>query len=976
MPIIERAFEAGSQQVSLHELTQILIAWDFHSDIVDDRSSNVDHERILLHRALAQAQNMTPDDIRNELILEKLPANFSSDDDYINRFLPLMLLEVKQGIHRAKELEMTATCGECVSMEGAEPMTHGKKRQDATFILHLSRAPVTNTMMGQGDLVLLYCDGLSSENDDPEHPILLENFEKVMRNRFRLAQGETEDLVREETVDETGKPALDADGNAVKAPDPLKDNPHHLLGIVEETRRGGLSVRVLIRAPIVTREQLLKESDGTGTAEDPVEEQKNRDKTEMVVEYMLRRERRRMEKMAEFIANRNSQWYLAKVMNLTTVYREFQSLMSFPNLPLRDFLMLKTQGDGGAKNIHDRAKRRRQQEQEEDKFLITDELQKTLSALYNASQLEALQDCLKARGITCIQGPPGTGKTTTIVGVLSVILNARTRDEQVLDQQAYEEIMEEVGQVKKTKAELQQATVVAMPWLFQRDYQPWYDNQVCRLEDLEDPTPLVNAIKSHEYIDLTKGRGQTVPKRVLVCAPSNAAIDEILRRLTAPPERKGGIFDSEGRRFNPQVLRCGPNAHPDLRKWTLNQRVEDRIQGSATSNPQSKELIQLKLLEEAQVVCATLSVAGSKELTIFSGGFDTVVVDEASQGVELSTLIPLKLNCKRLVLVGDPEQLPATVFSKVAMDLGYDQSLFQRLYRANQKINMLSVQYRMHPKISLFPRETFYTGRLLDYEKMEEVAKPVIPYYMIPMFKPLVFFSLDSKETSQNASKVNEDEADLIIQILDILRLLFNSIDEKHAKNWQSKVAVISPYAEQVKICSKKIKALFRVAPNEPCPIDVNTVDGFQGREKDIVLFSAVRAQDRATKKGKKASVGFLADKRRMNVALTRARVNMWVVGNGPYLSGNELWGKFWTHANSNDAVFNVNFNQFPKESFFRHWLVSYFERQPAAKTLMEEHAPDFVLRLQQDVQLLREADEKARLDAEKAERDAAAALY
>eukprot|EP01054_Gregarina_sp_Poly1_P007183 Gregarina_sp_Poly_1__7182@NODE_393_length_8957_cov_1164_871316_g322_i0_p1_GENE_NODE_393_length_8957_cov_1164_871316_g322_i0NODE_393_length_8957_cov_1164_871316_g322_i0_p1_ORF_typecomplete_len993_score171_62AAA_12/PF13087_6/6_1e03AAA_12/PF13087_6/2_5e03AAA_12/PF13087_6/9_5e53AAA_11/PF13086_6/2_1e46AAA_30/PF13604_6/1_1e17Viral_helicase1/PF01443_18/9_9Viral_helicase1/PF01443_18/1_4e10AAA_19/PF13245_6/1_1e03AAA_19/PF13245_6/0_00023AAA_19/PF13245_6/1_5e06ResIII/PF04851_15/0_0082ResIII/PF04851_15/8_2T len=865
-------------------------------------------------------------------------------------------------------------------MVAAEAKEQKGKKSDATFIIHLDRPPMPMQIIGQGDLVLLYIDGLELENDDIANPILLDNFKKVMGQRFGMSGEEaSEDIVRDESVEgQSGtKGAVDSEGIAMRAPSPLLDNPHHLLGIVEDTRRGGVSVRVLLRSPTVAPADLLdlEEVSAMEGESDDASSLEARDKTRMVVEFMLRREKSRMIKMANSIASRSAQWYMAKVMNLVTVYREFQSLMSFSDLLLRDHLMLSSLNGGEKRlNAQNRAKKRRRQAESEERFLITDELRETLQDLYNASQMEALQDCLKAEGITCIQGPPGTGKTTTIMGVLSVILNARTKttaDEGIselnLDMQ-----MNNKASTKLTPESFKRQIMKASPWIYDPNYSPWYDNQVCRLEDLEDPTPLANAIKDNEYIDLMKNTNVLAPKRVLVCAPSNAAIDEILRRLTARPEQGGGIFDFDGRRFNPQVLRCGPNSHPDLKPWTLTHRVADRVQATAASNPQGEELIKMKLLEEAQVVCATLSVAGSKELITFSGGFDTVVVDEASQGVELSTIIPLKLNCRRLILVGDPRQLPATVFSKVALDLGYDQSLFQRLERAGHKINMLSVQYRMHPKISIFPRKTFYDGQLIDYDKVEETAKPPIPYYSIPIFRPLVFFSVESAESSQNASKVNMEEIQLVLQLLDLLNCLFSALGGKYGDNWKSKIAVISPYAEQVKICSKQIKALFGVKPGDPCPIDVNTVDGFQGREKDIVLFSAVRAQSMAGKIGsRKANVGFLADVRRMNVALTRARINMWVIGNGPYLAGNPIWGKFWKHANETESVFNVNFKNQSKDSFFKHWLASYFNRQPTARQLFAEHVPAFVERIEREVKLLREVQEE--LDAEAAAAAAAA---
>lgn len=365
--------------------------------------------------------------------------------------------------------------------------------------------------------------------------------------------------------------------------------------------------------------------------------------------------------------------------------------MSLPDMALSKYLLNPTyvkdsenndmMDQSGSKQSRGMSRRRRRRGREE-KFTIPGTLRDTLAKMYNASQMEALEDCLKAGGITCIQGPPGTGKTTTIMGILSVILNAfanRRKTENssdgrlILPGDLSQKIdpVDPVDPVDRRPANEIPPEVLkaSAPWMFLEQFQPWYDLQVCSMEDVEDPTPLRQSRQENTYLDLFQTDESATPKRVLVCAPSNAAIDEIMRRLTADPTTGGGIFDGEGNRFNPSTIRVGPNCHPDLRKFSLQHRVHGRLQASATTSQQSEEFIKLALLEEAKVVCATLSVAGSKELSTFAGGFDTVVVDEASQGVELSTLVPLKLNCKRLILVGDPRQLPATVFSKIAMDL-------------------------------------------------------------------------------------------------------------------------------------------------------------------------------------------------------------------------------------------------------------------------------------------------------------------
>ena len=149
----------------------------------------------------------------------------------------------------------------------------------------------------------------------------------------------------------------------------------------------------------------------------------------------------------------------------------------------------------------------------------------------------------------------------------------------------------------------------------------------------------------------------------------------------------------------------------------------------------------MQVLNDAAIVCTTLSCAGYSMFSQLKQGFDTVLVDEAAQAVEMSTLIPLKYACRRLILVGDPNQLPATVFSDHAMKHNYEQSLFQRLQIGGQRVAMLTTQYRMHPQISRFPGIRFYDGALRDAPGMAEAT--AAPWHEKRCFGPYVFYDVD-----------------------------------------------------------------------------------------------------------------------------------------------------------------------------------------------------------------------------------------
>jgi len=287
----------------------------------------------------------------------------------------------------------------------------------------------------------------------------------------------------------------------------------------------------------------------------------------------------------------------------------------------------------------------------------------------------------------------------------------------------------------------------------------------------------------------------------------------------------------------------------------------------------------------------------------------------------LSTLVPLKLGCKRLILVGDPKQLPATVFSAVAQAHHYDRSLFQRLQASQYKVNMLEEQFRMHPAISAFPSKQFYDGMLKNVLELEDFEKAFpAPWSRINCFGPVVFFHLKGSMTKSKESLTNEDEASFVLQLYQSLPMLYPP-----EKSWRDRIAVISPYAEQVQLIRARFRTLFKLKRKDPCPIDVNTVDGFQGREKDIIIVSVVRANQ-------KGSIGFVTDRRRMNVAFTRPRLNLWVVGHAGALQQNEDWASFIEMQQESCRFLNVTQ---PFESFLPRYLISWYDRHP------EEEKPD-----------------------------------
>jgi senataxin len=307
-----------------------------------------------------------------------------------------------------------------------------------------------------------------------------------------------------------------------------------------------------------------------------------------------------------------------------------------------------------------------------------------------------------------------------------------------------------------------------------------------------------------------------------------------------------------------------------------------------------RQSLELHVLNSVHMVMTTLGTAGNRTLE-GTDKFEVVVVDEAAQSVEPSILSSLQLGSRHAVLVGDPQQLPATIFNVSGRKSKYDRSLFQRLEEAGQPVYMLNEQYRMHPKISHFPRTIFYGGNLLDGSNVRnaEYGNPLraMVCKALPNFAPFMILDLDSKEERGGTSLSNSGEAHLALYLYVQLKQLSRGLSSK------SRVAVITPYAQQSKVLRQVFEAA--LGPRYADSVEINTVDAFQGREASIVIFSAVRAAG-------SHGIGFLSDVRRMNVALTRARHFLFVIARCESIVVNPYWNELVVHARETNAVVSV----------------------------------------------------------------------
>ncbi len=386
-------------------------------------------------------------------------------------------------------------------------------------------------------------------------------------------------------------------------------------------------------------------------------------------------------------------------------------------------------------------------------------------------------------------------------------------------------------------------------------------------------------------------------ERVLACAPSNLAVDNLLERLLVGRE---------------QAIRLGHPARvlPELREHTLDVLVEThsdlklarewtseawalRRQASKykrTAPPpgerrnlraEAKQLLDdarrlesrlvEHLLDLATVVCATLT--GLNAELLGDRVFDLVVIDEAAQATEPTCWIPL-LRARRLVLAGDHCQLPPTVLSHEARKENFHVSLMERLHAfcGTTISRRLTTQYRMHEQIMRFSSDEFYESSLIAADTVRQHRLVDLPHVTANPFTEvaLKFYdtagsSCDEQAESEGSSRENPGEAAFVAQ--HVAALIAAGVAS-------TEIAIITPYAAQV----RRLRELIPDAA-----VEIDTVDGFQGREKEAVVISLVRSNPQG-------ELGFLTDTRRMNVALTRARRSLTVFGDSSTLANHEFY--------------------------------------------------------------------------------------
>lgn len=441
--------------------------------------------------------------------------------------------------------------------------------------------------------------------------------------------------------------------------------------------------------------------------------------------------------------------------------------------------------------------------------------------------------------------------------------------------------------------------------------------------------------------------GSLNANRILICAPSNFAVDEIAWRLKrfalGPHEKLGGLkiirfgnlpdeerHDGRGKTSGVKISVIDSERDRFLRSINLDEMVEQIARKREKQNFAADRESEVKnrlnrrgtrhisftqerqnILCNCDVVCCTLSGAGSKAFAeavardeFPHSEFDTVIIDEACQASEPSTLIPLKFNPNSLILVGDPQQLPVVVVSPKASKFGLSRSLFERLCENGWPVELLRIQYRMHKEIVSFPSEQFYESKLINDTSIEE--RKSAAWHNHVGFPPYLVWNLSQGNMSRTkyGGIRNNLEVDFIMRII-------QNFGYEYGGSRKISIGIIAFYNEQVSLLRVALNRLKKSMKNSfgNISFQISTVDGFQGSEKDIIILSCVRSYTRSNESNAIQSIGFLSDHRRVNVALTRARYSIWIIGNCHVLSNDPVWKALLDRAYDRNKM--ANYNQF-----------------------------------------------------------------
>ncbi|WOF87558.1 AAA domain-containing protein [Segatella copri] len=461
----------------------------------------------------------------------------------------------------------------------------------------------------------------------------------------------------------------------------------------------------------------------------------------------------------------------------------------------------------------------------------------------NPTQERAVNEVLWAKDVAIVHGPPGTGKTTTLVEAINETL---MRESQVL---------------------VCAQSNMAVDWISEK----LVDRGINVLR-IGNPTRVNDKMLGFTYERRFESHADY---------PQLWAIRKAIREL-----RKNRKKGSE-------------NYHQKM-DWLKSRAAEIELR------------INAELFGEARVIACTL--VGSAHHLLEGMKFGTLFIDEAAQALEAACWIPMK-RASRVILAGDHCQLPPTVKSIAALRAGLGKTLMERIAENKPEVvTLLKIQYRMNDEIMRFSSDWFYGGKVesapqIKYRSVLDYDHPITWIDTSNEENQITIEGEDSPEdsasTSSSASasnqnsdlnfkeqfvgesfgRINKAEAELTLLTL---AEYFTKISKRRVLEERIDVGIISPYRAQVQYLKKLIKKYEFFKPYRRL-ISVNTVDGFQGQERDVILISLVRSND-------EGQIGFLKDLRRMNVAMTRARMKLIILGNKDTMTKHPFYKKLWEY--------------------------------------------------------------------------------
>lgn len=434
----------------------------------------------------------------------------------------------------------------------------------------------------------------------------------------------------------------------------------------------------------------------------------------------------------------------------------------------------------------------------------------------NSSQFQAVQQIQAARDVAIVHGPPGTGKTTTVVQAVKVL------------------------------CQTENTVLVTAP-----------SNTAVDLLTVRMAEEGLNVVRIGNISRVDEGIIQHTLEYQASKHPEMKMIKKV-RLEAAETRRKVRRLRGKGKRRDWNLFRQLKTEARELSGWA--RRLEEQLVD--------------QILDAAQVITCTL--VSSTQKVLGKRKFRTLVIDEAAQALEPATWIPI-LRASKVVLTGDPFQLPPTVKSQQAKQEGFNVTLLEKCIEFVPKVSLLDTQYRMNEVIMNFSNQMFYHNVLKAADSVRHHRLEIADN------EPMIFIDtagcgFDEQVNEELKSRFNPDEFQILCEHL---YQLIAAHQEKEVD--LPAIAIISPYREQVVYMKQMVKEDSQLSE---IPLVINTIDGFQGQEKEVVYISLVRSNE-------KAEIGFLKDYRRMNVAMTRAKKQLIVVGDSATIGADKFYGDF-----------------------------------------------------------------------------------